>query len=178
MLTTGNFNLAIKALLVKARRALHAIRTRLFKTDIPIRIWTKIFDSVILPIALYGSEIWGPTSNYSHKDWLKHPLEALHVEFCRSILHVHRNTPNNACRAELGRLPLNLERQTARESECERERAREQESESEHERARESENESENERERERERLAQTPFRSSACRVLQKHPSRAQKHTQ
>ncbi len=97
---TGNFNLAIKALLVKARRALHAIRTRLFKTDIPIRIWTKIFDSVILPIALYGSEIWGPTSNYSHKDWLKHPLEALHVEFCRSILHVHRNTPNNTCRAE------------------------------------------------------------------------------
>ncbi len=105
---TGNFNLAIKALLVKARRALHAIRTKLFKIDIPIRIWTKIFDSVILPIALYGSEIWGPTSNYSHKDWHKHPLEALHVEFCRSILHVHRNTPNNACRAELGRLPLNL----------------------------------------------------------------------
>ncbi len=105
---TGNFNLAIKALLVKACRALHAIRTRLFKIDIPIRIWTKIFDSVILPIALYGSEIWGPTSNYRHKDWHKHPLEALHVEFCRSILHVHRNTPNNACRAELGRLPLNL----------------------------------------------------------------------
>ncbi len=105
---TGNFNLAIKALLVKASRALHAIRTKLFKIDIPIRIWTKIFDSVILPIALYGSEIWGPTSNYSHKDWHKHPLEALHVEFCRSILHVHRNTPNNACRAELGRLPLNL----------------------------------------------------------------------
>ncbi len=93
---TGTFNLAIQTLLVKACRALHAIRTRLFKIDIPIRIWTKIFDSVILPIALYGSEIWGPTSNYSHKDWHKHPLEALHVEFCRSILHVHRNTPNNA----------------------------------------------------------------------------------
>ncbi len=109
MLTsTGNFNLGIKALLVKARRALHAIQTKLFKIDIPIRIWTKIFDSVILPIALYGSQIWGPTSNYSHKDWLKHPLEALHVEFCRSILHVHRNTPNNACRAELGHLTLNL----------------------------------------------------------------------
>ncbi len=105
---TGNFNLAIKALLVKACKALHAIRTKLFKIDIPIRIWTKIFDSVILSIALYGSQIWGPTSNHSHKDWLKHPLEALHVEFCRSILHVHRNTPNNACRAELGCLHLNL----------------------------------------------------------------------
>ena len=35
-----------------------------------------------------------------------HPTESLHAEFCRHILHVHRKTPTNACRAELGRYPL------------------------------------------------------------------------
>ncbi len=30
----------------------------------------------------------------------------LHAEFCKSILRVQRNTPNNACRAELRQYPL------------------------------------------------------------------------
>ena len=30
----------------------------------------------------------------------------LHAEFCKNILRVQRRTPNNACRAELGRYPL------------------------------------------------------------------------
>ena len=32
--------------------------------------------------------------------------ETLHAEFCKNILCVHRKSPNNACRAELGRYPL------------------------------------------------------------------------
>ncbi len=104
---TGNFNLAIKNITCKSPQGTARHTNMIIKNRHP-HPWTKVFDSVILPIALYGSEIWGPTSNYSNKYWHKHPLEALHVEFCRSILHVHRNTPNNACRAELGCLPLNL----------------------------------------------------------------------
>ena len=73
--------------------------------DIPIKIWLKIFDSVIQPIALYCSEVWGPLS-HSYTQWDKHPTEILHAEFCRMILHVQRKTPTNACRAELGRYPL------------------------------------------------------------------------
>ena len=30
----------------------------------------------------------------------------LHAEFCKNILRVQRKTPNNACRAELGRYPV------------------------------------------------------------------------
>uniref|UniRef100_A0A4W5RDT1 ribonuclease H n=1 Tax=Hucho hucho TaxID=62062 RepID=A0A4W5RDT1_9TELE len=103
---SGNFNMAVNALKEKARRALYAIKMKLFKINIPIRIWTKIFDSVILPIALYGSEIWGPLNKLDFKRWDKHPIEALHAEFCRKILQVQRNTPTNACRAELGRFPV------------------------------------------------------------------------
>ena len=87
---------------------MYALKTKLFSINIPIRIWTKIFDSVIVPIALYGSEVWGPLSRLEHDSWDKHPIETLHTEFCRKILNVQRKIPNNACRAELGRFPLLL----------------------------------------------------------------------
>ncbi len=35
-----------------------------------------------------------------------HPTEALHTEVCKMIRKLQRKTPNNACRAELGRFPL------------------------------------------------------------------------
>ena len=62
--------------------------------------------SVIQPIALYGSEVWGSLSQQNYSKWDKHPIETLHVEFCRNILKTQRKTPNNACRAELGHYPL------------------------------------------------------------------------
>ncbi len=90
-----------------ARRAFYAIK-RQCPIEIPIRIWLKIVESVIEPIALYGSEVWGPLTNPSQDltKWEKHPIETLHAELCRNILHVHRHTTNNACRAELGKYPL------------------------------------------------------------------------
>ena len=103
---SGNFGLAVNALKEKACRAFYAIRRKFYKLDIPIRIWTKIFDSVIQPIALYGSEVWGPLTHQDFTRWDKHPIEALHAELCRSILNIQRKTPTNACRAELGRYPL------------------------------------------------------------------------
>ncbi len=105
--STGNFNHAVNELRDKARRAFYAIK-RQCPIEIPIRIWLKIAESVIEPIALYGSEVWGPLTNPSQDltKWEKHPIETLHAELCKNILHVHRHTTNNACRAELGKYPL------------------------------------------------------------------------
>ncbi len=105
--STGNFNHAVNELRDKARRAFYAIK-RQCPIEIPIRIWLKILESVIEPIALYGSEVWGPLTNPSQDltKWEKHPIETLHAELCKNILHVHRHTTNNACRAELGKYPL------------------------------------------------------------------------
>uniref|UniRef100_A0A3B1JC70 ribonuclease H n=1 Tax=Astyanax mexicanus TaxID=7994 RepID=A0A3B1JC70_ASTMX len=103
---SGSFSSAVNALKDKAHRAMYAIRRKFFNIDIPIPIWCKVFDSVIQPIALYGSEVWGPLSQHSYTRWDKHPTEVLHAEFCRMILKVQRKTPTNACRAELGRFPL------------------------------------------------------------------------
>ena len=96
----------------KTRRALTAIKNKNYNFQILIKIWLKIFDSVIQPIALYGSEVWGPLSHQSYICLDKHPTESLHAVFCTYILHVQRKTPTNACRAELGRFPLIIKRLT------------------------------------------------------------------
>ncbi len=104
---TGNLNMAVKDLRDKARRAFYAIK-RNIRIYIPTEIWLKIFQFVLEPIILYGSEIWGPKLNNEFDKWDKTIIESFHSEFCKSILQVQRKTPNNLCRAELGQYPLLL----------------------------------------------------------------------
>jgi hypothetical protein len=59
---TGNFHKAMNVLRDKARSAFYAIK-RNIKFDIPMRIWLKILESVIEPIALYGCEVSGLFTN-------------------------------------------------------------------------------------------------------------------
>ncbi len=108
---TGNFTLAVNELKEKAQRAFYAIK-RSIKIDIPIQIWLKMFKAVIEPIALYGSEVWGPSIKFDFLNWEKHPIETLHLDFCKRILKVQRKTPNNGCRVELAQYPLLLNIQT------------------------------------------------------------------
>ena len=90
----------------KARRAFYTIK-RNIKFDIPIRIWLKILESVKEPIALYGWEVWGPLTNQEFTKWDKHQIETLHAKFLTKTSSVYNvKTPNNACKAELGRYPL------------------------------------------------------------------------
>ena len=84
----------------KAHRAFYAIKQHI-PVELPIRIWLKLFEAIIEPIALQGREVWGPL-NQEFGKWDKNPIETLHAEF----LTLHRNTTNNACRAELGQFPL------------------------------------------------------------------------
>ena len=57
---------------------------------------------------LYGREVWGPISNPELKNWNNNPAKQFQLEFSKNILQIHRNTPNNACRAELGLFPLHI----------------------------------------------------------------------
>ncbi len=91
----------------KAQRAFYAIK-RSIKIDIPIQIWLKLFKAVIEPVALYGSEVWGPSIKFDFLNWEKHPIETLHLDFCKRILRVQIKTPNNQCRVESGQYPLLL----------------------------------------------------------------------
>ncbi len=74
--STGNFTLAVKELKEKV------------KIDIPVQIWLRLFKAVIEPIALYGSEVWGPSIKFDFVNWEKHPIETLHLDVCKRILKV------------------------------------------------------------------------------------------
>ena len=60
----------------------------------------KLFDSMIEPILLYGSEVWG----YENIKI----LEQIHLIFCKRILKVRNTTPNFIVYGELGRFPLEV----------------------------------------------------------------------
>ena len=71
---TGNFHKELNELRDKARRAFYDIKINI-KFDIPIRIWLKILESVKVPIALYGCEVWGPLTNQYFTKLDKHQIE-------------------------------------------------------------------------------------------------------
>ena len=75
---------------------------------LPIKAALKLFDSIITPILLYGSEIWGTYNYLSFEKWDKCEIEKVHLNFCKHILGVNRSTTNILVRGELGRYPLKL----------------------------------------------------------------------
>ena len=68
----------------------------------PCNLLEKLFDSLVVPIILYGSEIWGVRNNLKDSE----PFEHLQMKFIKEILGVHSKATNVACRAELARTPL------------------------------------------------------------------------
>jgi hypothetical protein len=63
---------------------------------------TKLFGSLIKPITLYCSEVWG----FENND--KCPIEKLHTRLCKHVLGVSRTSTNMTIKTELNRLSLHL----------------------------------------------------------------------
>ena len=57
-----------------------------------------LFDKIVVPILLYGCEIWGFTNIQV--------IERLHLKFCKMLLCLKKSTPNYMVYAELGAKPL------------------------------------------------------------------------
>ena len=63
-----------------------------------------MFDSLVFPIILYGSEVWGVGNKFKDSD----PLEHLHLKFIKEIWGVQCKTINIACLAETNIAALHL----------------------------------------------------------------------
>jgi len=100
-LTKTPVNLAIKA-----NRAIFSLKSNLNLMKMPIQLLLKIFDTMIVPILLYGAEIWGPCGKYNFDNWDKTDVEKIHTSLLKQILGLNRSTQNIMVRAEFGRLPL------------------------------------------------------------------------
>lgn len=85
----------------KARKALFAIYGNLKKFGrVSPRVLLKIFDSKVVPILLYGCELWG-FSDLSG-------IESVANNFYRRLLSLANNSTLALCRGELGRYPLKV----------------------------------------------------------------------
>ena len=76
----GSFVKAKSKLIEQARSALFAVYRRIKNQPIPVDLQLKLFDSLVEPILLYGSEVWGFENTCS--------LEKIHLQFCKKILQV------------------------------------------------------------------------------------------
>ena len=70
-----------------------------------IKLTIKLFDALISPILMYGSEIWGIDCNGKLDT---DPEELVLNKFLKWLLGVNKYCKNNAFRAETGRFPLRI----------------------------------------------------------------------
>lgn len=79
---------------------MHLLYKRIRNINLPLDLQFQIFDHTVLPILLYGCEIWG----YEN---IKN-IEKLHCEFLRTVTGLRKSTPLYMLYAELGRFPIEI----------------------------------------------------------------------
>ena len=88
-----------KTLANQASKAWFAVKSRLSSFwNVNPNVLFKIFDCKILPILMYGSEVW---FNHPSPD-----IEIVHNKFCKYVLNLPVQAPNCFVRCELGRHSL------------------------------------------------------------------------
>jgi len=97
---TGSFYKTRKNLCEQGRKAMFSLLKNSRRLQLPIDVQFDLFDKTVVPVLLYGCEIWG----YENTDI----LESLHLKFCKYVLGVNRSTTNNMVYGELGRYPLKI----------------------------------------------------------------------
>ena len=96
----GKFYQTQKALATQANKALFSLNSLFEKVSLNVTEKLKLFDTMILPVLTYGSEVWG---FHAAPD-----IERVHLKFMKRILGVRPQTTNVAIYGELGRVPLNV----------------------------------------------------------------------
>ena len=99
----GTFKPTITTLANQTSKALFTLMRGATKLSFPKpALLCHLFDSLVRPVAEYGSEVWG----YTHAE----ELEIIHRKFCKFTMGVPGTTSNLACNGELGRSPLEIRR--------------------------------------------------------------------
>jgi hypothetical protein len=102
----------------RALKAVFKLKACTRDSNLPPALALKLFDQVIKPVCLYGSEIWGiedlAAKKYSNTNgfdstFYNLPVESVQLSFCKYILGVTKRTTNAAAMGELGRFPLGID---------------------------------------------------------------------
>ena len=82
----GLLNRAIANSVEKAMKAKFSLLVKARSLQLPADVMLDLFEKTIVPVLVYGSELWG-LSNLEH-------IEVFHRKFLRTILKVAKTTPN------------------------------------------------------------------------------------
>ena len=100
--TTFNYNNSFKKAINKqvsqARRALYSMKSKILPLLLPIDVKLELFEHLVMPILLYGSEIWG------FEDLAQ--IETFFCRYCKELLGLHKRTPNCMVYGEIGKNKL------------------------------------------------------------------------
>ena len=96
----GKLNKAIEHLCSKATRSMFALLKNGRKHNLPIDVQLHLFSTTVLPILLYGSEIWG-CENIE-------PVERVQLRFLKLLMGLKSSTPSVMVYRELGYQPLKV----------------------------------------------------------------------
>ena len=94
----GKFSKAVSERIVPARKAMFSLNAKSVRLQLPPDIQLDLFDKMVLPICMYGCEVWG----YANIE----TLEIFYRKFIKRILGVHKTTPNCMVYGETARFPL------------------------------------------------------------------------
>ena len=88
---------------------MYALRAKVNINNLPIKVAFKLFDSIIKPILLYGSEVWEPFLNQDATKWDQNEVEKTYIQFLKQVLGVNRSTSTVMVRGEINRHSLQEE---------------------------------------------------------------------
>ena len=78
-----------KRLIEQSQKALYSVYYKIRNIKIPIDLQLKIFDALVAPILLYGSEVLGFEKNDN--------IEKVHLQFLRKKIRCENNYPKFSC---------------------------------------------------------------------------------
>ena len=101
---SGSYIKTKKYIADQANKALYSLLRKIRILNLPIDMQVDLFNKVIKPILLYGSEIWG----FGNLD----VLERVQLKFFKQILNLKKSTPSFMVYGELGARPLSIDIQS------------------------------------------------------------------
>jgi hypothetical protein len=97
---SNKFTKARKHLYEQAQKAMYFTLRQGKRCHLSIQCQLKLFDSMVLPVVLYGCEIWGFESLSG--------IEKLYSKYLKLLLPVRKSTPLYMLYGELGRFPVDI----------------------------------------------------------------------
>ena len=84
----------VEDLSIKATRVVYALNNKIKLLKLLTKLSLKLFTTLISPILLYGSEVWGPFIDLDFEGWDKSKIEQVHTQFINKIVGCNFKTSN------------------------------------------------------------------------------------